>query len=49
VALADIDRIYADAASGGVDAAAIAEIRARVAAQVAEQDRTLDSLIGSLG
>lgn len=48
-ALADIDRIYADAGTEGVDAAPIAEIRARVAAQIDEQDQAIDSLIGSLG
>lgn len=48
VALADIDRIYADAANEGSDATAIAATRARVAGQVAEQDRTIDSLVGSL-
>lgn len=48
VALADIDRIYADAATGGTDVARIADTRSRVAAEVDEQDRAIDSLIRSL-
>lgn len=48
IALADIDRVYADAATEGGDLSQIAAIRARVAAQVEEQDRTIESLSAGL-
>lgn len=48
IALADIDRIYADAATGGTDVSRIAEVRARVATQVDEQDRTIAALSAGL-
>ena len=48
VALADIDRLYADAATEGGDLAQIADARARVAAQVDEQDRTIAALAAGL-
>lgn len=44
IALADIDRIYADAATAGADLSQIADARDRVAAQVDEQDRTIAAL-----
>jgi hypothetical protein len=48
IALADIDRIYVDAATEGGEIERIATARDAVAGQVEEQNRVIDSLIGSL-
>ncbi len=48
-ALADLDRLYADATTAGGEVGQIGEARDSVAAQVAEQNRTIDSLAGMLG
>jgi hypothetical protein len=48
IALADIDRIYVDAATEGGETDRIAAARDAVAGQVEEQNRVIESLIGSL-
>src|SRR5690606_37064125 len=48
IALADLDRLYVDAAVEGAELARIGAARETVAAQVEEQNRTIDALIGSL-
>lgn len=48
IALADIDRLYVDAAVEGAEIARIGAARDAVAAQVDEQNSTIDALIGSL-
>jgi hypothetical protein len=48
IALADIDRIYVDAATEGGETERIAAARDAVANQVEEQNRVIESLIGNL-
>lgn len=44
--LADLDRLYVDAATGGEELARIAAVRDEVVALVAEEDATIDRLTG---
>lgn len=48
IALADLDRLYVDAAVDGTDLARITATRDRVAAQVDEQNATIEAMQGSL-
>lgn len=48
IALADLDRLYVDAAVGGEELTRIDAVRDRVAAQVGEQDATIAGLLGEL-
>lgn len=48
IALADLDRIYVDAAVEGTDLARIAAARDQVAAQVGEQNAAIDAMLGDL-
>jgi hypothetical protein len=48
IALADLDRLYVDAAVGGEELTRIDAVRERVATQVAEQDATIAGLLGEL-
>jgi hypothetical protein len=48
VALADLDRLYVDAAVEGTELDRIGAVRDRVAVQVDEQNATIESLSGSL-
>lgn len=48
IALADLDRLYADASSAGESTAEIAPVRSEVAELIAEEDRMLDTLVGQL-
>lgn len=48
IALADLDRLYVDAAVGGEELERIAATRDRVATQVDEQNATVDGLLGGL-
>jgi hypothetical protein len=48
IALADLDRIYVDAALEGTELARIATTRDRVAAQVDEQNATIDAMLRNL-
>lgn len=48
IALADLDRLYVDAAVGGEELTRIDAVRERVATQVAEQDATIAGLLGQL-
>jgi hypothetical protein len=47
-ALADLDRIYVDAALEGTDLTRVGEVRGRVAAQVDEQNAAIDGMLGDL-
>lgn len=49
VALADLDRLFVDAATGEAETARIAAVRETVAAQVAEEDAAIDALLRALG
>jgi hypothetical protein len=48
IALADLDRLYVDAAVEGTELTPIGAARDRVAALVGEQNATIDSLLASL-
>jgi hypothetical protein len=48
IALADLDRIYVDAALEGSELTAIGAARDRVAAQVDEQNATIDAMLAGL-
>ena len=48
IALADLDRLYVDAAVGGEELTRIGAVRDQVAAQVGEQDATIAGLLGEL-
>jgi hypothetical protein len=48
IALADLDRLYVDAAVGGEELTRISAVRDRVATQVGEQDATIEGLLGDL-
>jgi hypothetical protein len=48
IALADLDRLYVDAAVGGEELERIGAVRDRVATQVDEQNATIDGLLGGL-
>jgi hypothetical protein len=49
IALADLDRLYVDAATEGGELTRIAATRDRVIAQVEQQNATIDGLLGALG
>jgi hypothetical protein len=48
IALADLDRIYVDAAVEGLELTRIATTRDRVAAQVDQQNATIDAMLGTM-
>jgi len=48
IALADVDRLFVDAATAGESTLAIEPVRDEIAALVAEQDAVLESLAGGL-
>jgi hypothetical protein len=48
IALADLDRIYVDAAVEGLELTRIATARDRVAAQVDQQNATIDTMLGTM-
>jgi hypothetical protein len=48
IALADLDRIYVDAALDGSDLARVDAVRDQVAAQVEEQNAAIDGMLGDL-
>lgn len=48
IALADLDRLYVDAAVAGEEIERIGAARDRVATQVDEQNATIDGLLGSM-
>jgi hypothetical protein len=48
IALADLDRLYVDASLGGEELTRIAAARDTVAAQVDEQNATIETLLGGL-
>ena len=49
IALADLDRLYVDAATGGSELAQIADVRDAIAALVEEEDRQIARLLGTIG